>query len=335
MFDKTRPSSSSRPATSRDPLAERRQAIDRPLVKAHETLAPEELGLRRYANPPGRAAQHVVRVKPETLKNLKAAQLANQVVQSAFVAGAGNQKLDVLASGGESWARRKIGTAAAAGGSLQDHLTRVQVAQGGHCTEQSALALATLAQMDLNAPIVRIYEDTPSVDHAYTIIGDPRDPRWGEETVVVDPWVCVPAASTLSQTAHVEAGTGATWRLRPISASGVPVDASLPTRPLPQAAIDAARDIHPIDTGEVNRRLPGTPAMQGVVPVPVGEALVSHIGSLRRMRLYDVRTSTDPSTLYTDGTSTESMDDVARETVDRLRHGAAEMDRLRREGRRW
>ena len=305
------------------------------MVKAHELLAPDELGLRRYANPPGEGAQHVVRVKPETLRHLKAAQLANQVVQSAFVAGAGNQKLDVLASGGESWARRKIGTAAAPEGELKDHLTRVQVAQGGHCTEHAALALATLAQMDLNAPIVRIYEDAPPVDHAYTIIGDPRDPRWGEETVVVDPWVSAPAASILSQTSHVDSATGATWRLHPISSSGVPVDASLPKRPLAQAAIDIARDIHPIDTEEVNRRLPGTPAMKGVGAKPVGEALVSHIESLHRMRLYDVRTSTDPSTLYTDGTNTESMDEVSRETVDRLRRGTAELERLRGVGKRW
>lgn len=343
MFDRTRlPAGSSRAeppptAASRDPLAETRAARERgaPTVKAHELLAPEELGLPRYANPPGEAARHIVRVRPETLKNLKAAQLAHQVVQSTFVAGAGNQKLDVLASGGESWARRKIGTAAAPGGSLQDHLTRVQVAQGGHCTEHAALALATLAQMDITAPIVRIYEDSPRVDHAYTIIGDPRDRRWGDETVVVDPWVCVPSASTLAQTAHVDARTGLTWSLHPLTSTGVPVDGSLPSRPLPQAAIDAARDIRPMDTDEVNRRLPGTPAMTGVGPAPVGEALVSHIGTLHKMRLFDVRTNTDPSTLYSDGTDTLSMDDVPQETVDRLRNGAAEMARLRREGKPW
>ncbi|MGM9491220.1 hypothetical protein [Ideonella sp. YS5] len=83
------------------------------------------------------------------------------------------------------------------------------------------------------------------------------------------------------------------------------------------------------------RRPPGTPAMRGVGAAPVGEALVSHIATLHKMRLSDVRTSTDPSTLCSDGTSTESMDDVSQETVDRLRHGAAELDRLRRQGKPW
>jgi hypothetical protein len=326
MFDRTRLSAGSSRAAdppraaSRDPLAETRVARERgdPTVKAHELLAPEELGLTRYANPPGEAPRHVVRVRPETLKHLKAAQLAHQVVQSTFVAGAGNQVLDVLASGGESWARRKIGTAAAPESSLQDHLTRVQVAQGGHCTEQAAMTLATLAQMDITAPIVRIYEDSPRVDHAYTIIGDPRDPRWGEQTVVVDPWVCVPSASTLAQTAPVDARTGLTWSLHPLTSTGFPVDV-----------------IRPMDTDEVNRRLPGTPAMRGVGAAPVGEALVSHIGTLHKMRLFDVRTGTDPSTLYTDGTETVSMDDVPQETVDRLRQGAAEMARLRSERKPW
>jgi len=71
-------------------------------------------------------------------------------------------------------------------------------AQGGACVEHASLAYAALATRKIDAPVMRVSDR--NVDHAYVVIGDPRDPRWGEKnTVVVDPWVRYPTSFTLSE----------------------------------------------------------------------------------------------------------------------------------------
>ncbi|PPZ37261.1 type III effector, partial [Escherichia coli] len=70
--------------------------------------------------------------------------------------------------------------------------------QAGNCNEMADVSYTLLAQKRINAPVLLL--DDNDWDHKYVLIGDPRDQIWGEKnTVVVDPWVRYPSATTLDQ----------------------------------------------------------------------------------------------------------------------------------------
>jgi hypothetical protein len=142
-------------------------------VKVHDEVDARSLGLPRYEN-------RVVKVNSETLEHLKSASWVNRIAKATLAGGAGNQKTDICASSGESWARRQIGFKSSPSSSAQGQLKRVQKAQGGNCVEHSIVTTALLAQKQLNAPVIQVWDH--EIDHQYTLIGDPRDRKWGQKT---------------------------------------------------------------------------------------------------------------------------------------------------------
>ncbi|OSO25467.1 hypothetical protein BV361_02788 [Pseudomonas syringae pv. actinidiae] len=64
----------------------------------HDTVSASQLGLHRY--------QGIgVTVSSGTMEKLADATWANRVAKSAIPSGAGNQRAEIINSGGESWAR--------------------------------------------------------------------------------------------------------------------------------------------------------------------------------------------------------------------------------------
>lgn len=172
--------------------------------KLHETVNPSYLGIDEY--------QHQTEyVDTQTLKHLNIASKTIQEIDRIMPYGAGNQWLNVIATNGESNIRcRMLHTKIdEVMGKLQElegpaksmamtglnvHLTRQY--QAGNCTEMSIMAHHRLITEGLDAPILTVADDIR--DHVYTLIGDPRDHKWGEKnTVVVDAWPIYKSTYTL------------------------------------------------------------------------------------------------------------------------------------------
>jgi len=170
--------------------------------------------------------------------------------------------------------------------------------------EHASLAYAALATRKIDAPVMRVSDR--NVDHAYVVIGDPRDPRWGEKnTVVVDPWVRYPTSFTLS-----ESGSLNHTPFMPAVVEREPGSAPDPD------AVDLLRSVRPVSTAEVEQML-----AENDLP-PIGDALVEHINENvgRRLHLYDVRTgASDPSVKYSDSRLSrgKTMDKITRSVVAR------------------
>ncbi|RFP13211.1 hypothetical protein D0T25_24350 [Duganella sp. BJB488] len=288
------------------------------------------MGIRQLPRAPKR-----IRVDAQTFEHLELAQTVNLVVKDAFVAGAGNQRLDILASGGESWARRELATTKFPRGNTESQLQRVQYAQGGHCSTHAALSAAMLAQHALKAPVVQIWEN--EMDHVYALIGDPRDPVYGEKnTVVVDPWVGAPSACTLAEARLHDAGSGEVTKFRP--ERGLRTGVYNPGQPMPAQQVNIARNIYRMDTEQVDKRLAKINKTLRKDGVGIGAGLVDHI---RRGQdagtLFDCRVSTDPRTEYENRSTgqVKTFDALSPQTADRLRRGDAAMNAIMRTEGRW
>lgn len=334
MFKNLRLGASSRDTSAGwDPLESHHQARQNgtaATVRAHRHFSPRDLGMGGLSNAPKRVA-----VSSETFRHLEVAEVVNQVVKDAIVAGAGNQKLDILATGGESWARRELGNKKFERGHTQSQLQRVQYSQGGHCSTHAAMSAAVLAQHELNAPIVQIWEHQQ--DHVYALIGDPRDRVYGEHnTVVVDAWVGAPSACTLAEAKLYDATDRSGVPFRP--QDGRCTGEYNAGKPMPAAMVDIARNIKPMDTGEVNRKLAKINKTVRKNGVAIGGELVDHIRrNENSAELFDCRASTDPRTVYVDAGSgrARTFDTLSTKTAGRLRDGAQAMDALMRSDGSW
>lgn len=334
MFKNFRLGSSSRDTgPGWDPLASHQQAQQNETdstVRAHRRFSPADLGMGGLSSAPKR-----IGVRPDTYRHLEVAETVNQVVKDAFVAGAGNQKLDILATGGESWARRELATKKFERGHTQSQLQRVQYAQGGHCSTHAAMSAAVLAQHELNAPIVQIWEHQQ--DHVYALIGDPRDRVYGEQnTVVVDPWVGAPSACTLAEATLYDAHGNTAVKFRP--QDGRETGSYNAGKPMPDALIDIARNIRPMRTEQVEQKLAKINKTVRKNQIGVGERLTDHI---RREEdpstLFDCRVSTDPRNRYvnTDTGQSRTFDTLSTKTAQRLQQGSQALETILRTDGGW
>ncbi|HWW72574.1 MAG TPA: hypothetical protein VN089_21745 [Duganella sp.] len=334
MFKNFRLGSSSRDTTAGwDPLASHQQAQQSGTagtVSAHRRFSAQDLGMGELSRAPKR-----VGVTPQTFEHLEVAQTVNQAVKDAFLAGAGNQKLDILATGGESWARRELATTKFPRGHTESQLQRVQYAQGGHCSTHAAMSAAMLAQHDLNAPVVQIWEHQQ--DHVYALIGDPRDHAYGEHnTVVVDPWVGAPSACILAEAKLHDAQTGEAVPFRP--QDGRRTGEYNAGKPMPKAQLDIARNIKPMSIEDVNKKLAKINKKVGKNGIRVGAELTDHIRSeVDPGTLFDCRVSTDPRTRYvnTDSGQAKTFDALSAKTADRIDRGGRALDAIMREDGSW
>ncbi|RLM27742.1 hypothetical protein BIY29_01265 [Brenneria alni] len=264
-----------------------------PVVKLHEAVSARTLGIGNYEG------RHIS-VNSSTMAHLGLAQETLRKVKMMLPYGAGNQTAEVVYTGGESWARTKMARNVPLNNLISDalHFARCQA---GNCSEMADLTYALLAQTRINAPVMRV-NDT-HWDHAYVLIGDPRDQSWGESnTVVVDPWVRYPSASTLAQAVN---------RTPKFSSY---LSRSCNEAPVPEA--QALNNIRHITTDEVERYLPSinSPA--------IGDELLEDLYIFRALdNMRDEKiVARDPSTLYSSPDHPASaMDDIAQATVDRQR----------------
>ncbi|MHA6911251.1 type III effector [Ralstonia pseudosolanacearum] len=238
------------------------------------------------------------------MDNLKIAETTVRQVKRMLPYGGGNQKPDVTYTEGESWARRSM---------LRDetycqdpiqHAKEVVRYQAGNCAEHANVSYALLAGRQLNAPLLRASDGND--DHAYVLIGDPRDPYWGErDTVVVDAWVTHPSAFTLAEADDLHPNM-------------TPFQRSRYSAPDPDANL---RNVRHVTTEEVNQYL------SEYSRPDVGPALLDYIDQyVDTNKFFNTKTSADdPSTRYGDSSFTsKSMDRIAESTVDRQREARYE-----------
>jgi hypothetical protein len=297
-------------------------------VTAHQSLERRELGVLSAL--PRRRVQ----VNSQTMDHLRIAQRANNLVKAVLDSGAGNQAVDIAASGGESWARRQVGFESAPRGNMAAQIQRVDLAQGGNCPEHASFAsavvlrLGTEPETTVAAPVVRVWEGSQSLDHTYTLIGDPRAPEWGNHnTVLVDPWVVVPSASTLSEARLHNARSGTSSPFNPLG-EGLFVDTFAPGTSEWHAMAGRAESVHPMSTDEMEQQLMKTKAMRRQTVSEFGGELAAHALRVEPDLIFDCRVSTNPETEYTDGNQVRTFDQISQATVDHLHRGIDALGRI-------
>lgn len=264
------------------------------VVKLHEAVAPATIGLREYEH-------RTVEVDEATLQNLHIASENLRQIKRMLPYGAGNMKADIFYTQGESWARSEMVFEESDG--LLSDAVRAASHQSGHCGEMANVSYVLLAQKQINAPVFRVKDR--HWDHNYVVIGDPRDPRWGERnTTIVDSWVRYPAATTLAESVDRQPFFPAAYQKPP----GAP--------PAPQAM--CLRNITHVSTASVNEYLRG----QGFSDV--GTDLLEDIDDEEGLNNQNnERTAVkDPSTIFmarNQAPGGESMDQIAQATIDRQR----------------
>lgn len=285
------------------------------VVKTHESVGAANLGLGAYH-------RQTVRVVPATLQNLKAASWANRVAKKVMEHGAGNQRVDIHASNGESWARGEAGA-----NRFRNRIERAQKAQGGNCHVFADVATAALHSEhapEFSGSLHRIWVKLPTQpgmqekDHVFATIGDP-DRLPPQDVVVVDPWPGHPSACTLDRATLVDTSTGEHHDLAGLLSNRN--TRYLNSRVTPDRAnTERLTKIKPMSTSDVNKQL----RKMGVPEV--GPQLVRHVERQAHEQtgtpLFDVRVATDPSTRYTDGTSyAQTFDEVSTDTLDMQQAG--------------
>lgn len=272
--------------TEVDPLANfHRENI----VRLHESVTPQELGIGDY--------QHrYVSVSASTLEHLQLAQETIRKVKMMLPYDSANQKAGVIYTKGESWGRKEmLHELDISNDPVSDAVNHARY-QAGWCSETADLSYALLAQQHINAPVMRVGDR--AWDHAYVLIGDPRDQTWGEDnTVIVDPWVRYPSATTLAQSINRHPGDITHQR-------------TMNAAPAPEA--QALRRINHVRTAEVNAFLEqkGRPE--------IGDELneeLEYSGIMDTM--YDEKlVAGDPSTrYYHPERGIATMDEIASATV--------------------
>ncbi|MBF9172268.1 type III effector [Xanthomonas campestris pv. campestris] len=279
------------------------------IVKLHEYTAPEFLGLSKFSS-------KKKKVNASTMQNLKLAEDAVLKVKYLLPYGAGNQKTDISYTQGESWARRAMLRDNEYNQDPIQNAGRTVAYQAGNCNEHANVGYTLLAASSLNAPLLRVSD--ADEDHAYVLIGDPRDPTWGEkDTVVVDAWVTHPTAMTLDQS-------------KGLNPQPTPLF-QRPPRAQPDARATAAlANVSPVSTENVNKYL----LEQRGAP-EIGQPLLRHIDAyVDTSKFFNERVSVgDPSTRYqSSALSSKSFDKIMYCTIEKENYADAAW---RGNGFRW
>lgn len=276
------------------------------IVKLHRSVSPNALGLASFAG-------SRVEVSAATMNHLRNASDVLLRTKRLLPFGAGNQKADIIHSQGEAAARTAM--------LIDQHpgfpapiIASKQAAQfqGGKCRQHADVTYTILAGQKIGAPVMMVNDQHQ--DHGYCLIGDPRDPRWGDAaTVVVDAWPGYPVASTLAQSVNRHPVFPAHYQRPPGAAPS-------------EVAISALQDVQTINRDAVNAFL-----QSKQWPV-VGHGLLKYLSENRdSLNLRDEKLAVqDPSVAYysRDEPAGETMDNIAAETVDKQRRAHAAMDRF-------
>nr|WP_113864794.1 type III effector [Brenneria salicis]NMN92377.1 hypothetical protein [Brenneria salicis ATCC 15712 = DSM 30166]RBP67717.1 hypothetical protein DES54_101239 [Brenneria salicis ATCC 15712 = DSM 30166]RLM32313.1 hypothetical protein BHG07_00325 [Brenneria salicis ATCC 15712 = DSM 30166] len=273
-----------------------------PVVKLHEAVSAQELGIGVYEG------KHI-RVNSSTTEHLQLAQETLRKTKMMMPYGAGNQKVEMVYTRGESSARVIMHRATTKKSAAIPNALMAARYQAGNCNEMADVSYTLLAQKRINAPVLLL--DDNDWDHKYVLIGDPRDQIWGEKnTVVVDPWVRYPSATTLDQSIKRNPSSNVQYQRAPNAA------------PLPSA--QELNSINHITTAEINQFL-----VAEKLP-PIGVNLLRHFYQTVLQNMSDEKiVAQDPSTRYSsDNVNARTMDDIAQATVSRQRAAQQVWDTL-------
>ncbi|MCW2256553.1 hypothetical protein M2263_002644 [Providencia alcalifaciens] len=131
----------------------------------------------------GRFEGEIVQVSEKTINNLFYARKIIKKTQDLLRFGAGNQRCDIINTKGESFLRANYAMTKH-GDSIINHAEMCIQTQAGNCSGHADVAYSLIDKDKVNLPVGRATSDV--VDHAFVVIGDPRDPT--HETVVIDAW---------------------------------------------------------------------------------------------------------------------------------------------------
>lgn len=265
----------------------------------HNTVDASQLGLPAYHG-------YGVTVSSGTLEMLADATWANRVVKSAIPLGAGNQKADIVNSGGESWARLHLADAKYPGGGSTGQLKRAQKFQGGTCAVHASVAAAALQSRGVRYPVNRVRTGLPDGNtHEFLLLGDRRQ-SGDRNTVVVDSWATYPSACTLDQAVLHDASKGTHHPVTEILANH---RNEIWHSSIGSADVNRLTKIEVLGTAQLEKMLG-----KAKLPERGSAQLVNRGLTDDRFGQFDVRVATDPSTLYKDdsGTGWQSFDPVLR-----------------------
>ncbi|ATA24958.1 hypothetical protein BIY26_01570 [Brenneria goodwinii] len=263
-------------------------------VKLHNAVSAQELGIGDYEG-------KRVSVSASTMEHLQLAQETLRKVKMLLPYGAGNQKVEMVYTNGESSARSLMHRERSSANAPIPNASQAARYQAGNCEEHADIAYALLAQNRINAPVLHVGDS--DWEHKYILIGDPRDQTWGEKnTVVVDPWVRYPAAVTLEQASRRNPYPEPEYQ-RARNAS-------------PLTGAQALNSIRHVTTGEVSHYL-------AEIELPsLGDDFLEWFSQSEvASETFDEKTAAkDPSTRYSSNLfNARSMDDIAQATVSRQR----------------
>lgn len=131
----------------------------------------------------GRLEGEIVKVSETTLDNLVYARRIIKNTQSLLKFGAGNQCCDILNTKGESFLRANYAMAKG-GDSIVSHAKMCIQTQSANCSGHADVSYCLIDKNEVSLPVGRATSDVS--DHAFIVIGDPRDSS--HEPVVVDAW---------------------------------------------------------------------------------------------------------------------------------------------------
>ncbi|RLM27743.1 hypothetical protein BIY29_01270 [Brenneria alni] len=262
------------------------------VVKLHDAVSAQTLGIGTYES------KRVI-VSTSTMEHLQLTQDTLRKVKMMLPYGAGNQAADVIYTGGESMARTNMIRETPFSHPAQSARESARH-QAGNCQEYALLSYTLLAQQPINAPVSLVQDKNWC--HIYVLIGDPRDQVWGEKnTVVVDPWVRYPSATTLQESRNRTPDLSALYQCA-----------------CNAEEVQSLNQIKHVTSYEVSRFL------DNLGTYPLGdEYLESLFQDEDGSRIFDEKlVAKDPSTRYSNSSSpfnARSMDDIAQATVSRQR----------------
>ncbi|HHL2560831.1 TPA: hypothetical protein ACQ31I_002742 [Yersinia enterocolitica] len=131
----------------------------------------------------GRLEGEIVKVSEKTIDNLVYAGKIINKTGSLLTFCAGNQYCDIINTKGESFLRANYAMAKG-GGSIISHAEMCIQTQAANCSGHADVSYCLIDENEVSLPVGRATSDVN--DHAFVVIGDPRDSS--HETVVVDAW---------------------------------------------------------------------------------------------------------------------------------------------------
>ena len=227
-----------------------------------------------------------IRVSGTTFADLKLAQEVIWQTKGLMPFGAGNLVADVFSTKGESYLRANFAQAKAA----RHHGLAVSSikALSGNCSSHADVSFMLLSAQETDRPIARVSSTTR--DHAFTMIGDYRDPK--QEPVVVDAWPTFPSAFRFKD------GNLATLSEKPLVKSW--------SAPGPKAPVEInLEELKPIPLSQIQDffRGLGVPQRPGK---ELEEYIVAHNqkSDFLRNRLYTIK---NPATTYMPAAGTAAV----------------------------